>query len=271
MRSFQAASIGAAGVALAGTAALTAWGAHITTPYASVRGAAPPRPSPLPGPVPPTALPVSGLARSMPLYTAPQPDIITRVRWGADESLRDKGTHYADAVRTVVLHHTDTGNAYDCSQVPGMIRNLYTGHVKDRGWGDIAYNFLIDKCGTIYEGRAGGIERPVIGAHTVGFNNETMGVAAIGTFPAGTTVPQDMIDAIAKLSAWKLGLSGTDPRGHTRLTSTSDASRYHKGRSAVFKVISGHRDGFFTDCPGRALYDRLPEIRAQAARIQGRR
>jgi uncharacterized protein with LGFP repeats len=173
-------------------------------------------------------------------------------------------------VRAVVLHHTDTGNAYDCSQVPGMIRNLYTGHVKDRGWGDIAYNFLVDKCGTIYAGRAGGTDWPVVGAHTVGFNHDTMGIAAIGTFTAGTTVPQAMIDAIAKLSAWELGLTSTDPRGHTRLTSTSDASRYRKGRSVVFNTISGHRDTVFTDCPGPALYKLLPAIRAQAARLQGR-
>jgi hypothetical protein len=98
-----------------------------------------------------------------------------------------------------------------------------------------------------------------------------MGIAAIGTFTAGTTVPKAMIDAIAKLSAWKLGLSSSDPRGHTRLTSTNNASRYRKGRSVVFNVISGHRDSFFTDCPGPALYDRLPAIRAQAARLQGRR
>jgi hypothetical protein len=79
-----------------------------------------------------------------------------------------------------------------------------------------------------------------------------------------------MINAIAKLSAWKLGLSSTDPRGKIRLTSSNSASRFHKGRSARFDVISGHRDSFFTDCPGAALYDRLPAIRAQAARLQRR-
>jgi hypothetical protein len=35
-------------------------------------------------------------------------------------------------------------------------------------------------------------------------------------------------------------------------------------------VISGHRDGFATECPGRQLYGKLGTARSSAARLQGR-
>ena len=57
------------------------------------------------------------------------------------------------------------------------------------GWRDFGYNFAVDKCGNIYEGRAGGVAKPVLGAHTLGFNTDSMGIAVLGTYshdhPAG--------------------------------------------------------------------------------------
>ncbi|MFJ1844936.1 MULTISPECIES: peptidoglycan recognition protein [unclassified Streptomyces] len=199
---------------------------------------------------------------------APRPAIVPRTQWQADETTRDPHAHYAEKVTAVFIHHTDTPNGYDCTNVPRTLRNLYTGQIRDRRWGDLGYNFLVDACGTIYEGRAGGSDRPVIGSHTLGFNRGTTGVAAIGTFGRGTPVPPAMEHAIAALAAWKLGLSGIDPTSKVRLTSTNDKSRYTKGTSAEFDAISGHRDGYTTSCPGEALLARLPAIRNLAASLQ---
>ncbi|MEV6162576.1 peptidoglycan recognition protein [Streptomyces sp. NPDC052052] len=203
-------------------------------------------------------------------HGAPRPAIVMRSQWRADETKRDPHAHYAQGVKAVFIHHTDSPNNYDCDDVPGTVRNLYTGQTRDRQWGDLGYNFLVDKCGTIYEGRAGGTDRPVVGSHTLGFNQDTTGIAAIGTFDRGTPVPAPMERAIAALAAWKLGLSGIDPTSKVRLTSTSDKSRYPAGTSAAFNAISGHRDGYATSCPGEALFARLPAIRSLAARLQGR-
>lgn len=154
--------------------------------------------------------------------------------------------------------------------MPRIIRDIYSGHIQSRHWDDVAYNFFVDKCGTIYEGRAGGSDRPVTGAHSIGFNKDTMGIAAIGTYDAKGSVPQEMAESIARIAAWKLGLSDIDPRGEVGLVSSSSKSRFKKGKQAVFHVIAGHRDAYMTDCPGKELYAELPEIRTEAARLQGR-
>ncbi|MGW2085883.1 peptidoglycan recognition protein family protein [Streptomyces sp. NPDC001880] len=226
-----------------------------------------------------TAQPAADAGRPFPALGAasmalprmvPRPAIVSRAQWRADETIRDSHAHYAGGVKAVFIHHTDTPNGYDCADVPGTLRNLYTGQTRDRSWGDLGYNFLVDKCGTIYEGRAGGADRPVVGSHTLGFNRGTTGIAAVGTFGQGTPVPAVMERAIATLAAWKLGLGGVDPTGKVRLTSTNGNSRYAKGTSAEFDAISGHRDGFATNCPGEALFARLPAIRKLAADIQSR-
>ncbi|WP_306966565.1 peptidoglycan recognition protein family protein [Streptomyces afghaniensis] len=201
-------------------------------------------------------------------YVGPRPRIVTRRGWGADEGLRERGFRYTTKVKAAFVHHTASGNNYRCSQSPSLIRSIYRYHVKSMGWRDIGYNFLIDKCGKIYEGRAGGVARPVLGAHTLGFNTKSMGIAVLGSY--GAKKPSSAsVRAVARLAAWKLGLYGMNPRGKTYLTS-GGSNLYRKGRKVRLNVISGHRDGFNTECPGRKLYGKLGSARSKAARYQGR-
>lgn len=205
--------------------------------------------------------------RSKP-HIGPRPRIVTRRGWGADESLREKGFVYTQKVKAAFVHHTASGNNYRCSQAPSVIRSIYRYHVRSMGWRDIGYNFLVDKCGTIYEGRAGGVSKAVRGAHTLGFNTGSTGVAVIGSY--GKSKPSAAaVKAVAKLTAWKLGLYGVDPRGKTYLKS-GGGNLYPKGKNVRLNVISGHRDGYATDCPGKRLYAKLGSVRSTAARYQGR-
>ncbi|WP_225822248.1 peptidoglycan recognition protein [Streptomyces naphthomycinicus] len=198
----------------------------------------------------------------------PRPRIVTRRGWGADESLREHGFAYTRKVKAAFVHHTASGNKYTCAQTPSVVRSIYRYHVKSMGWRDIGYNFLVDKCGTVYEGRAGGAARAVLGAHTLGLNADSMGVAVIGTYGSGKP-PGAAVTALARLTAWKLGLFGADPRGKTYLTS-GGGNLYPKGKNVRLNVISGHRDGYATECPGRRLYAKLGTARSSAARYQGR-
>ncbi|MZD05255.1 N-acetylmuramoyl-L-alanine amidase, partial [Streptomyces sp. SID5785] len=201
-------------------------------------------------------------------YIGPRPRIVTRKGWGADEKLRESQFLYTDTVKAAFVHHSASGNNYRCSQAPSVIRSIYRYHVKSSGWRDIGYNFLVDKCGTIYEGRAGGVAKPVMGAHTLGFNSDTMGVAVLGSF-GSSNPPAAAVKAISQLTAWKLGLFGADPSGSTNLVSAG-GNLYEKGKSVRLKVISGHRDGFATECPGERLYNQLGTARTTSAQLQGR-
>jgi N-acetylmuramoyl-L-alanine amidase len=196
-----------------------------------------------------------------------RPAIVPRATWHADEHAVTGKPLYDTAVSAVFVHHTDNPNDYDCADVPAMLQAMEEEHIHYLGWDDLGYNFVVDRCGTVYEGRAGGVDRAVRGAHSEGFNAHSVGIAALGNFGAGRPVPAAMLRSIAATAAWKLA-PGIDPLGRVRLTSSSDESRFPKGTSVRLNAISGHRDVFETDCPGDALYNALPEIRRTAARLR---
>ncbi|WP_261399427.1 peptidoglycan recognition protein [Streptomyces misionensis] len=224
-----------------------------------------------PARIPPDRPAALDLGRTAGAHRAARPPIVPRTAWaGATTGRSQPPPRYDDKVIAVFVHHTDSPNGYRCADTPEIIRRLYAGQTGPRQWDDIGYNFLVDRCGTIYEGRAGGTDRAVVGAHAQGFNHRTAGIAAIGTFTAGVPVPRALTDAIAALAAWKLGLADVDPRERVRLVSSNSGSRFHAGTTATLPAVAGHGDGFMTSCPGVALAARLPEIRQTAARLQGR-
>ncbi|WP_405663270.1 peptidoglycan recognition protein [Streptomyces sp. NBC_01166] len=201
-------------------------------------------------------------------FVGPRPRIVTRKGWGADESLRERTFAYTSTVKAAFVHHSATGNNYTCAQAPSVLRSIYRYHVKSSGWRDFGYNFAVDKCGNIYEGRAGGVSKAVLGAHTLGFNTNSMGIAVLGTY-SSKNPPAAAVTAIAKLTAWKLGLFGRNPKGKVTLVS-GGSGKYKKGAKAKLNVISGHRDGFATECPGIRLYNKLGTARTSSAKLQGR-
>ncbi|MQY16080.1 hypothetical protein SRB5_62720 [Streptomyces sp. RB5] len=207
------------------------------------------------------------LSPAMRPFIGPRPGIVTRRGWGADESIREKAFKYTDTVKAAFVHHSATGNDYRCSEAPAVLRSIYRYHVKSLGWADFGYNFAVDKCGRIYEGRAGGVTRAVLGAHTYGFNNNSMGIAVLGTYTS-TAPSAEAVEAVAKLTAWKLGLYGANPKA--TVTLVSGGGKFAVGSKVSMHVIAGHRDGFATDCPGAKLYGQLTTARTDSAKLQGR-
>ena len=139
-----------------------------------------------------------------------QPAINSRASWNARPSVDPASI--APTVRMAIVHHSVTANDYAPSDVPGILRSIQTFHIDGRGWNDIAYNFAVDKYGTIWEARGGGITNAVIGGHAMGANYETTGVVTLGDFTSFAP-PQAMVNSIADLVGWKLYVHGTDPNG----------------------------------------------------------
>ena len=142
-------------------------------------------------------------------------------------------------------------------------------HRDHNGWNDIGYNFLVDQYGQIFEGRAGGIDLPIVGAQAEGFNSVSTGVALIGTFTASAPPPA-ALDAIARVIGWKLSVHGVPVEGTVTVTSAGgETNRYPAGTPVTFERVSGHRDGNDTACPGDSLYAQLPDLRTRAAQYAG--
>ena len=195
---------------------------------------------------------------------AGSPPIITRPGWHADESIRRGAPFYADGVHLAIVHHTVSSNSYTKAQSASIVRGIELYHVKSNGWNDIGYNFLVDKYGQIFEGRYGGITRPVVGAHAQGFNTGSVGIAVIGDYGSTSITPAARA-ALVSLIAWKLDLAHVDPLSSVVRVSAGNP-RYPAGRAVTLKAISGHRDVYPTSCPGARLYAQLPAIRTAVSR-----
>jgi hypothetical protein len=185
----------------------------------------------------------------------PQPTVISRADWGADEDWMTWPPEYAP-VDKMMVHHTVSGGGGDPA---AEVRAIYYYHAVTRGWGDIGYNFLVDRLGNVYEGRYGGPD--VIGAHVAYWNAGSLGVSVLGCYDNGAcSAPQTptaaTLNALADLVAWTASRRGIDPRA---------LRDYDNGDDTVTRyVLSGHRDYGTTVCPGGNLYAQLPDLRLAA-------
>ena len=125
---------------------------------------------------------------------------------------------YDNGIRAAVVHHTAGSNDYAPEDSAGIVRSIYEYHTRTLGWCDIAYNALVDKYGQVFEGRAGGMDKPVEGSHTGGFNHNTWGVAMMGDFDAVPPTPIQL-RTTARLIGWRLGFDHVNPRGTVVLPS----------------------------------------------------
>ena len=187
-------------------------------------------------------------------------EIISRAQWGADESLGSSKVSIADDVHMGVVHHTAhasgaRANSYSEAEAAGLVRAMHRYHTASLGWSDIGYNVLIDRFGNVYEGRKGGFQRGVIGAHAAGFNTGSFGVSVIGNF-YDTQASAAAIRSLTEVLGVKAAMHGIDPTGFT--------SKVGDGR--LRPTIVGHRDVGQTSCPGR-IAELLPQLRQNAAGI----
>jgi flagellar hook assembly protein FlgD len=199
------------------------------------------------------------------LQVAGAPTIVPRSGWNADEKIRRANPSFAPALRLALVHHTAGANGYTAAQSPAIVRAIQLYHVKGNGWNDIGYNFLVDRFGQVFEGRYGGIERNVVGAHAEGFNTGSVGVALLGEY-SSLAVAQKARDALAALLAWRLDIAHVDPATTLSFVSGGNA-RFPAGLPVFLRTVSGHRDTGFTDCPGNVLYGLLTQLAGDASRI----
>jgi hypothetical protein len=198
------------------------------------------------------------------LSLAGSPPILPRAAWGANERIT-KAPRYAGAVQFAVVHHTAGTSNYSRAEAAAIVRAIQRYHVQGNGWNDIGYNFLVDKYGQVFEGRAGGVDRAVVGAHAEGFNTGSVGIAVIGTY-GGARITAAAQRALERLIAWRLDVAHVNPLSSLSWISGGNA-RFASGTAVPLRAVAGHRDTGPTSCPGNALYAQLPGVARATAEI----
>jgi N-acetylmuramoyl-L-alanine amidase len=203
------------------------------------------------------------LERSLQMTGSPR--IITRRAWGANEGIRRGNPQFARTLSAAIVHHTAGAAPSSPAQSAAIVRGVYTYHVRSNGWNDVGYNFLVDRFGQVFEGRYGGIERNVVGAHAQGFNTGSVGIALLGSF-GGVAPTTAAKNALSQLISWRMDVAHVDPASMASFVSGGNP-KYRPGTPLWLRAVSGHRDTGFTSCPGGRLYGQLGAIARSAAAL----
>ncbi|XP_053407391.1 peptidoglycan-recognition protein SC2-like isoform X2 [Mercenaria mercenaria] len=168
---------------------------------------------------------LNGVENSQPL-TNFDVTIVTRNEWGARPS---KEINYMGTpVSVVFIHHTSMNECHTQDQCMEEMKKIQNFHMDDRGWDDIAYNYLIGEDGRVYEGRAW--DR--IGAHTLKWNDVAVAFSFMGNYCS--KLPNDKaLHALKAMLA--LGVKN--------------------GKITPDYKLYGHRNVGETECPGDKLHE----------------
>ena len=189
-------------------------------------------------------------------------EILGRPTWAGDD--RPPGV-VADEpdVRVLVVHHTVNRNDYAEADVVGLLRDIHVFHTgPSKGWPDIAYNFIVDRFGRVWETRSGSIDRPVAGDATggsQGFDQKCAFLGDHGTEPPSAAAATAMVGLLAFLA--DRSDVDTTPGATTAFVSRG-SNRHPSGSTVTSATITGHRTLSSTACPGDAAFalvrDRFP-------------
>ena len=175
-----------------------------------------------------------------------------RSSWATDRP--PKGPLSSEDVRFLLVHHSASRNGHTGADTPGILRSFYDFHTGERGWNDIAYNFLIDADGGIWEGRAGSLSGPVAGDATGGNQGFSQLVCIIGDYNA-ISPTQKSLDSLLGMLAWLADRYGVSTAPGSEVSFVSRGSnRWAAGTTVTTPTITGHRTMSQTTCPGDHLY-----------------
>ena len=163
-------------------------------------------------------------------------------------------------VRFLLVHHTASRNDYGTADVAQELRDFYRFHTgPERGWPDIAYNFLVDRHGGVWEGRAGSAGGPVQASATGGSQGFAQLACFIGDFTTRSPTPAARASMLSLL-AWLADRDDVDTApGATASFVSRGSNRHPAGRAVTTPTISAHRDMSLTSCPGDGVYSDVRE------------
>lgn len=188
------------------------------------------------------------------VFAVSNPSINPRSAWAIDRPAR--GPLESEDVRFLIVHHSASNNGHTSGDAPRILRGFYDFHTSEsRGWNDVAYNFLIDEEGGVWEGRTGSLDGPVAGDATGGNQGFTQLVCLIGNFDARQP-SSAALGSLVQVLAWLADRYDIPTSPGSQVSFTSRGSNRHAaGTEVTTPTITGHRAMSQTSCPGDYLND----------------
>lgn len=143
-----------------------------------------------------------------------------------------------NGVSRITVHHEGWIPVYftDESTTMARLQKIQSVHVRDRGWADIGYHFVIDRAGRVWEARNIRYQ----GAHVKNNNEHNVGVMCLGNFdqqqPSGPQVQQLVVVLRSLMQTYRV---------------------------PVARVYT-HQELNPTACPGKSLQARANAIRSSS-------
>ncbi|MDR1745097.1 MAG: peptidoglycan recognition protein family protein [Planctomycetota bacterium] len=161
---------------------------------------------------------------------------IGRNTWGATPAVPGKMKAMGGVTRITIHHEGSTpNNDVTPAQVAATLRRVQSQHRKRMGAGDIGYHFIIDRTGTIWQGR----DWQYQGAHTSGANANNLGVMLLGNFEEQqpTAAQLAALHSLTGSLVRKYGLNPSkDIYGHSDFRNTKCPGKYLKPQVQVMRV-----------------------------------
>jgi hypothetical protein len=158
-------------------------------------------------------------------------------------------------VRFLLVHHTASANDYEPGDVPGLLRGFYSHHTgPGKNWPDVAYNFLVDRYGTAWEGRTGSLTGPVMPDATGGSQGFAQLCCFVGDHQVEAPTPEAQSSMTALLAALADAHAIETAPGATTTFVSRGSNRWPAGTVVTATTIAGHRDMSLTACPGDSAY-----------------
>lgn len=162
------------------------------------------------------------------------PNIISRSSW-ARMSTNTSRVDSMNGINRITLHHEgwEVVDFTDMNTTMTRLQHIQRFHMKDRGWGDVGYHYIIDRAGRVWEARPIQYQ----GAHVADMNEHNVGIMLLGNFD--------------KQSPSNIQLATAQSMVSTIM------SKYNV---PVHRVYT-HQELKPTQCPGRYLQPRLVAMR----------
>ena len=161
--------------------------------------------------------------------------ILKRREWGSRGPKKSFSWLNKNRVIGIAVHHSGVKNG---PKGITAVKAFERHHMDNNGWNAIAYNWLIDEEGVIYEGRGAG----VISAATRPYNSRTESICYTGDGD------KDIPAKTQKSLTWLI----------------ADIQKRYTNKL----WIKGHRELASTSCPGTVLFSWVQDYRNGVTRVQ---